>query len=230
MKTFIVTKKPVYLCCVILYSVPCKIVLFYIGAPLDELFPSKDNMISIEDFKSVVTDIVAAMAERVRMAEEKARNTFQNRTNIYRCEDGRPICYCCLRVGHVAKYCWDRRYSCRHASFRAPIHLPEPSPKRDCVDIQSLGKDVNKLLKELQQVTYHLQLSKTTPVQAKDIPPAPEYLTEDKDQVGSCTEMRSQAMIYGVRRPESRFVHGKRLPANKTENIVPGIYDYPGVT
>ena len=28
-ETFIVTKKPVYLCCVILYSVPCKIVLFY---------------------------------------------------------------------------------------------------------------------------------------------------------------------------------------------------------
>ena len=85
-------------------------------------------MISIEDFKSVVTDIVAAMAERVRMAEEKARNTFQNRTNIYRCEDGRLICYCCLRVGHVAKYCWDRRYSSSHASFRDQIPLPEPSP------------------------------------------------------------------------------------------------------
>ena len=28
-ETFIVTKKPVYLCCVILYFVPCKIVLFY---------------------------------------------------------------------------------------------------------------------------------------------------------------------------------------------------------
>ena len=28
-ETFIVTKKSVYLCCVILYSVPCKIVLFY---------------------------------------------------------------------------------------------------------------------------------------------------------------------------------------------------------
>ena len=30
-ETFIVTKKPVYLCCVILYFVPCKIVLFYRG-------------------------------------------------------------------------------------------------------------------------------------------------------------------------------------------------------
>ena len=28
-ETFIVTKKSVYLCCVILYFVPCKIVLFY---------------------------------------------------------------------------------------------------------------------------------------------------------------------------------------------------------
>ena len=68
-------------------------------------------MISIEDFKSILIDIVAAMAKRVRMAEEKAGNTFQNRTNTYRCEDGRSIRYCCLRIGHVAKYRWDRRYS-----------------------------------------------------------------------------------------------------------------------
>ena len=36
-ETFIVTKKPVYLCCVILYFVPCKIVLFYIGAPCEDV-------------------------------------------------------------------------------------------------------------------------------------------------------------------------------------------------
>ena len=31
-------------------------------------------MISIEDFKSIVLDIVAAMAERVRVTEERAEN------------------------------------------------------------------------------------------------------------------------------------------------------------
>ena len=32
----------------------------------------------------------------------------------YRAEDGRPICYCCLRVCHLAKYCHNRMYSCYH--------------------------------------------------------------------------------------------------------------------
>ena len=45
-------------------------------------------MISITDFKMIVIDIVAAMAEKVRNAEEGTKNLFQNRTNIYRCEDG----------------------------------------------------------------------------------------------------------------------------------------------
>ena len=80
---------------------------------------------SLEQFKVLVLDMVsticAEMAERVRLAEEKASNFFVNRTNVYRAEDGRPICYCCLRVGHVAKYCWDRRYSCHHNREELPV-------------------------------------------------------------------------------------------------------------
>ena len=83
------------------------------------------------------------------------------------------------------------------------------------------------MLKELQRITSDLQLSRTTPVRAKDIPAqvpaAPENLIDDKDQV-VCTEMRSQAMIYGVQRPERRrFVRAKLLPACSAENVVPGV-------
>ena len=133
-------------------------------------------MISIEDFKSIVLDIVAAMAERVRVAEERAGNYFQDRTNIYRCEDGRPICYCCLRVGHVAKYCWDRRFSCPHASFDQPTR--EPSFPGASVDLQSLGRDVDKLLKELQGLTNELQLLRTAPFRANEFPRIPESVAE----------------------------------------------------
>ena len=137
-----------------------------IGAPLRRSPPS-DGMISIEDFKSIVLDIVAAMAERVRVTEERAGNYFQDRTNIYRCEDGRPICYCCLRVGHVAKYCWDRRFSCPHTSFDQPTR--EPSFPGASVDVESLGRDVNRLLNELQGITRDLELSNTMPFRAEDM-------------------------------------------------------------
>ena len=66
-ETFIVTKKPVYLCCVILYFVPCKIVLFYIGAPTrDELMPSRGNMVSVSDFKELLIDIVSSVISTMR--------------------------------------------------------------------------------------------------------------------------------------------------------------------
>ena len=74
----------------------------------------------------VVRNVVIAMGERVKAAEERAQNPFAYRTNIYRCEDGRPICYCCLRVGHVTKYCRDRMYSCPHnkAMERGQVAFP----------------------------------------------------------------------------------------------------------
>ena len=191
-------------------------------------------MDSFTEFKSVFLDIfrtvVGTMAERVRAAEEALRNPFVNRTDIYRCEDGRPICYCCLKVGHVAKYCWNRRYSCFHVSLMDHRTPPEPSPQRDHIDVQSLERDVNKLLKELQRITRDLEFSRTTHARAKDIPPTSEYLTDDKDQVG-CVNMRSQAMTYGVRWPERcRFVDAKCLPACIARNIEPCINDYHDIT
>ena len=105
----------------------------------------------------------AVIYERLKAAEKRLRHPFADRTNIYRCEDGRPICYCCLRVGHVAKYCWDRRYSCPH---NRPQYAPETSVPVVPVDLESLERDVNGLLKELHGITQDLELSWTTPFQA----------------------------------------------------------------
>ena len=124
-------------------------------------------MISIQDVKSIIIDIVQAMAERVRVAEEKAGNCFLGRTDIYRCEDGRPICYCCLRVGHVAKYCWDRKYACPHASFdQQTVEQSSPSAS---VDFESLERNVKRLLNEVKGITRDLELSNTTPFRAEDL-------------------------------------------------------------
>ena len=87
-------------------------------------------VISRQEVKDIVLDVVRnvviAMDERVKAAEEHAQNYFAYHTNIYRCEDGRPICYCCLRVGHVMKYCRDRMYSCPHNKSieMLPQHRP----------------------------------------------------------------------------------------------------------
>ena len=120
---------------------------------------------SLEQFKVLVLDMVsticAEMAERVRLAEEKASNFFVNRTNVYRAEDGRPICYCCLRVGHVAKYCWDRRYSCNHNREELPVMEVFPSAVaaldvtvRDSEEIsQTLLEDLKRTLREVQETT-----------------------------------------------------------------------------
>jgi len=50
----------------------------------------------------LVRTAATAMAERMRIAEERLRKSFINRTIVYCCEDGRLIYYCYLRVGHVA--------------------------------------------------------------------------------------------------------------------------------
>jgi len=102
--------------------------------------------------------VFTTLCERLTAAEERLRYPFANRTNIYRCEDGRPICYCCPRVGHVAKYCWDRRYSCPH---NWPNYTEETPLSMVSVDLDSLERDVNKMLKELQGITHDLKLSRT---------------------------------------------------------------------
>ena len=112
-----------FVTCYFVFSYICKTQWFYIGAPTrDELMHSQGNMVSVSDFKELLIDIVSSilsiMRERSRLSEENTRNPFVNCTNIYRTEDGQPICYCCLRVGHVAKYCWDRKL------FLLPFFFP----------------------------------------------------------------------------------------------------------
>ena len=75
---------------------------------------------------------------------------------------------------------------------------PEPSPQRDHIDAQLLGRDVDKLLNVLQRITHDLEFSRTTHARAKDIPTTSEYVTDDKDKVGY-VNMGSQAMTYGLR-------------------------------
>jgi len=187
-------------------------------------------MISIEDFKSVMIDIITTMVERVRVAEEKVGNCFRDRTNIYRCEDGRPICYCCLRVGHVAKYCWDRRYSCLHATqmdHRAP---PESSLERDYADLQSLGRDADKLLKELEGVAEDVRLSRTAPFRAEDIGSTHEHKTGEQDEV-ACVEASSHTLTCGVQWPGGRhLVDAELLPIYHVKNIGLGVTDFRDVT
>ena len=126
---------------------------------------------SVPEMKNIMLEIlcsvVDAMANRMQTAENEKRNPFITRTNIYRAEDGRPICYCCLKVGHVAKYCWDRMYSRPHNQVQ---DVPPPaSPFNGTIDIESLGRDVEKLLKELQGVIRAVELSNTTPFRADDL-------------------------------------------------------------
>ena len=192
-------------------------------------FPS-EVMISIEDFKSVLKAVVVAMVERVKEAEERNQNSFVDRTNIYRCEDGRPICYCCLRVGHVAKYCWDRRYSCLHATHMDHRAPPEPSLQRDHVDLQSHGRNLDKLLKELEGIAQDLRLSRTAPFRAEDIGCTHEHKTGEQDEVAR-VEASSHTLTFGVQWPGGRhLVDAEHLPICHVKNIEPGVTDFRDVT
>ena len=114
----------------------------------------------MKDFRTILIDIVTEVAERIKSAEERIRNPFTNRTNVYRCEDGRPICYCCLRVGHVAKYCWDRNFSCSHVSCvgsSPPASVPVAS-----INVPSLGRDLNQSLADLKGIANELKLTRTS--------------------------------------------------------------------
>ena len=125
-------------------------------------------MFLLEDVKDLICSVAAAVTKRITVAKRKSRNPLANPTNIYRCEDGRPISFWCLRVGHVAKYCWDRRFSCCHAPF-ANQPAPEQSSASAPIDVESLGTDVNKLLNEFHKITHDLELLNTAPFHAEDL-------------------------------------------------------------
>ena len=184
----------------------------------------------LQSVLDLVRTVVAAMAEKVREAEDKAQNPFLNRTNIYRCEDGRPICYCCLRVGHVAKYCWDRRYSCPHTSFVEPP-APDPSLPNGPLDVDSLGRDVRKLLKELQGITHDLELSRTTPIRVDDI----RWTREDGAEKASehCKEslaVNPDADVKGPRRHLCSNFGRPRIPKCHSVYTASGLMDFRDVT
>ena len=119
------------------------------------------DMISMKDFRTILIDIVTEVATRIKSAEERIRNPFRNRTNVYRCEDGRPICYCCLRVGHVATYCWDRNFSCSHVSF-VGSSPPASSVPVASIHVPSLGRDLNQSLADLKGIANELKLKRTS--------------------------------------------------------------------
>ena len=232
-ETFIVTKKSVYLCCVILYSVPCKIVLFYIGAPCEELMPSRGNMVSVSDFKELLIDIVSSvistMRERITLAEERIQFPFANRTNIYRCEDGRPICYCCLRVGHVAKYCWDRRYSCPHVSV-----VDSPPPANSFVgapvDVQSLGRDVDSLLEDLHGIVHELEKPRKA-VGIKGLHSTPEFLSEEGTEDYVETELlKSTSDAPWKKRVRNPLAERRTAELSLATNTTPDIIDFRDIT
>ncbi len=72
------------------------------------------------------------------------RRQFAIRTNIYRAEDGRPICYCCLKVGNVAKYCWNRKFSCQHFRQSYDAIFTGNSSASDTFVVASLTDDTDR--------------------------------------------------------------------------------------
>ncbi len=77
-----------------------------------------------ENTLEIIKVILAENSKKIHHLETRY---FVNRSYKYRTEDGRPICYCCLRVGHIAKYCWDRKFSCVHRKQYQPRVYPEIS-------------------------------------------------------------------------------------------------------
>ena len=179
-------------------------------------------MLSLEDVKDLICSVVAVVNERINVTERKSQNPFANRTNIYRCEDGRPICYCCLRVGHVAKYCWDRKYSCPHTPF-VFVHQPAPeqSPSSAPIDVESFERDVNKLLNELQGITHDLELSNKAPFRVKDLQgrtertvvrsegteKTPQCLAMEKGEIPAKKWLKESSLYYPFDEPHAQAKH-----------------------
>ena len=85
----------------------------------------------------------------------------------------------------MAKYFWDRRYSCPHTSVPYP-HTPELFPQHASLNVRSLGRDIDRLLKELQGIANDLELLRKTPFRAEDVSRTPETITEE--DVRTCKE------------------------------------------
>ena len=77
-----------------------------------------------ENTLEIIKVILAEFSKKINHLENQY---FVNKSNKYRNEDGRPICYCCPRVRHIAKYCWDRKFSCVHRKQYQPRVYPEIS-------------------------------------------------------------------------------------------------------
>ena len=117
------------------------------------------------------------------------------------------------------------RDSCAHVSSKDHRFSPEPSNQCDYVDLQSLGSDIDQLVKELQGIAKELEFSRTTPFRAKALPKTPENHNEDKDEV-QCAEIESQAMSHSVFWLKGcPIVSSELQPALNTKNIVSAMYN-----
>ena len=108
---------------------------------------------------------------------------------------------------------------------RAP---PESSLERDYADLQSLGRDADKLLKELEGVAEDVRLSRTAPFRAEDIGCTHEHKTGKQDEV-SCVEASSPTLTCGVQWPGGRH-DAEHLPIYHVKNIGLGVTDFRDVT
>ena len=64
---------------------------------------------------------------------------------------------------------------------------PEQFPQHDSLDVQSLGRDVDRLLKELQRIANDVELLRTPPFRAEGVPRIPDSVTEG--DVRKCKEI-----------------------------------------
>ena len=100
----------------------------------------------------------------------------------------------------MAKYCWDRRYSCPHITVKNP-HTPEQFPQHDSLDVQSLGRDVDRLLTELQRIANGVGLLRTTPFRAEGVPRVPDNITEEDVRKRKETELLTSMPNANQRSP-----------------------------
>eukprot|EP00112_Aurelia_sp_Birch-Aquarium-sp1_P001717 Seg1187.4 transcript_id=Seg1187.4/GoldUCD/mRNA.D3Y31 product="hypothetical protein" protein_id=Seg1187.4/GoldUCD/D3Y31 len=107
--------------------------------------PLNEELGKFENFRRGMLDIILSIVKEFsrhmsQIQSENKNNQFSNRTTVYRTDDGQPICYCCLKVGHVAKYCRHRLYSVPHN-----LNLKPPKQKVDfyVTSVEAVHKNVS---------------------------------------------------------------------------------------